>query len=51
MVFPKSALGPVWSSSSITDLGEGTECTLCRFADGTELGGVADAPAGCAAIQ
>ena len=35
----------------ISDLEEGTECSLSKFADDTELGGVADTPGGCAAIH
>jgi len=35
----------------ISDLDERIECTLSKCADDSKLGGVADAPKVCAAIQ
>ena len=35
----------------ISDLDEGIQCNLSKFDDETKLGGVADTPEGCAAVQ
>lgn len=42
---------PVQFNLFINDLEEETKCNLSKFVDGTKLGGVVDAPEGCAAIQ
>jgi len=52
VVFPKgSVLAPVLFDVFISDLGDGIECTLSKFADDTKLEVVADTLEGCAAVQ
>lgn len=42
---------PVLLNLFISDLDEGIECPLSKFADGRKLGRLADTPVGSAAIQ
>lgn len=44
-------MGPALFSLLTNEFDNGMECTLSQFADDTKLGGVADSPEGCCAIQ
>jgi len=46
-----SVLGSILFNIFINNLDDGAECILCKFADDTKPGGVADRPEGRAAIQ
>jgi len=50
-VLQEMILGPVLFNALIKDLGDGTECTMSKFADDRKLGRVANTPEGCAATQ
>ncbi|GAB0178898.1 mitochondrial enolase superfamily member 1 [Grus japonensis] len=48
---PQPILRPILFNIVINDLDDEAACTLSKFEDDTELGGVADTPEGRAAIQ
>ncbi|KAJ7403267.1 rna-directed dna polymerase from mobile element jockey-like [Pitangus sulphuratus] len=45
------ALAPIWFRISISDLDNGPEYTLIKFADDMKVGAVAHTPDNCVAIQ
>ena len=47
----RSILGLILFIIFITELHDGADCTLSRFGEDKKLGGLADMPEGCAAIQ
>jgi len=50
--FPQASVqGLILFTIFISDLDESIECILSDFADDTKLGGEADTPGGCVAIQ
>ncbi|KAK4832042.1 hypothetical protein QYF61_020557 [Mycteria americana] len=50
-VTQRSTAGPILLNIFINHLDDRVKCTLSKFADDTKLGGVADTPDDCAAIQ